>query len=195
MTTIALKEWAVAIKALRDGRQTLLVRKGGISEESRHFRIQSEMFALFPTYEHQAPELLQAPYQEDLAQVLASRADPTRATLDTWAVLTDQFEVTEPWQVEAVSEHYCWSLRYAEERLRWKPRHPLLVLAVRAYRLATPLDIELRPEHGGCKSWLTLEESASTANMTAVLSDHEYASRVAAVRAALEQRGPVAARA
>ncbi len=193
MATTALKEWAVAIEALRDGRQILLVRKGGIREETRHFRIQAEQFLLFPTYEHQAPELLQEPFRGDLARVLAAPRDPSRVKIDTWAELTDQFEVTEPWQVEAVSRHYCWSLQYAEERLRWKPRHPLLILAIRAYRLAEPREFELRPEYGGCKSWLTLAEDVPTAGRTPALADAEYAARVAAVRAALEQREPTGA--
>ncbi len=195
MATTALKEWAVAIEALRDGRQILLVRKGGIREETRHFRIQAEQFLLFPTYEHQAPELLQEPYRADLAHVLAAPRDPARVRIDTWAELTDQFVVSEPWQVEAVMQHYCWSLQYAEERLRWKPRHPLLILAVRAYRLAEPRALELRPEYGGCKSWLTLAEDVPTVGPAPVLADSEYAARVAAVRAALEQREPTGARA
>ena len=49
--------------------------------------------------------------------------------------MTDLFEITEPAQVEALAPFYCFSTQYAEERLRWKPRHPLLVMAVRAYRL------------------------------------------------------------
>ena len=195
MATTALKEWAVAIEVLRDGRQILLVRKGGIREETRHFRIQAEQFLLFPTYEHQAPELLQAPYRADLTRVLAAPRDPAHVRIDTWAELTDQFEVSEPWQVEAVSEHYCWSLQYAEERLRWKPRQPLLVMAVRAYRLAEPRELEARPEYGGCKSWLSLAEDVPTAGLATVLTDAEYAARVAAVRAALEQREPTGARA
>ena len=195
MATTALKEWAVAIEALRDGRQILLVRKGGIREETRHFRIRAEQFLLFPTYEHQAPELLQAPYRDDLARVLAAPRDPARVRIDTWAELTDQFVVSEPWQVEAVAAHYCWSLQYAEERLRWKPRHPLLVMAVRAYRLAEPRQLESRPEYGGCQSWLTLADDVPTTGLTPVLTDAEYTARLAAVRAALEQREPTGVRA
>src|SRR5687767_4438100 len=116
MATTALKECAVAIEALRERRQILLVRKGGIRHETRHLRIHAEQCLLLPTYEHQAPELLLAPYRDALARVLATPRDPARVRVDTWAELTDQFEVSEPWQVEAVSEHYCWSLQYAEER-------------------------------------------------------------------------------
>jgi hypothetical protein len=192
MATTALKEWAVAIKALREGRQILLVRKGGIREETRDFRIVADRFLLFPTYEHQRPDLLQEPFVADLQEILGAQGHPTRVRIDTWAELTDQFEVTEPWQVDAVAQHYCWSQRYAEERLRWRPRKPLLLMAVRVHRIATPMDVESRPEYGGCKSWLELAEDVPLGGLTAALSDVEYAARVGAVRRALE-REPVGA--
>lgn len=184
--TTALKEWAVAIKALREGRQVLLVRKGGIREESRDFRIQARRFLLFPTYEHQRVDLLQPPFVPDLEHVLAEPRDEGRVRIDTWAELTDVFEVTEPWQVEALLPHYCWSQRYAEERLRWRPRKPLLVMAMRAYRLDEPREIASLPEYGGCKSWLQLP-IAHPDQMTTTLSDADYATRIADVRAALDR--------
>lgn len=187
MATSALKEWAVAVKALREGRQVLLVRKGGIREETRDFRIQAEQFLLFPTYEHQRADLLQPEFQGDLADVLAEPRDPARVRIDTWAVLTDQFEITEPAQVEALAPFYCFSTQYAEERLRWRPRKPLLVLAVRAYRLATPAEIDTLPEYGGCKSWLSLPVDVTPEALVPALDDAAYAAQIAAVRAALER--------
>ena len=185
MATTALKEWAVAVKALREGRQVLLVRKGGISEETRDFRIQTERFLLFPTYEHQRRDLLQPPFQAALDAVLAEARDPSRLRLDTWAELTDLFEVTESAQVEALAPFYCFSEQYAEERLRWRPRKPLLIMAVRAYRLASPLEIDALPEYGGCKSWLTLPADVTRDDLTPALDDATYAAQIAAVREAL----------
>jgi hypothetical protein len=187
MATTALKEWAVAVKALREGRQVLLVRKGGISEETRRFRISAERFLLFPTYEHQRADLLQPEFRDDLAAALAEARDPARVRFDTWGEMTDLFEITEPTQVEALAPFYCFSTQYAEERLRWKPRHPLLVMAVRAYRLSTPIEVANGPALGGCKSWLTLDEDVNPADLTAAIDDATYAARVAEVRAALSR--------
>lgn len=187
MATTALKEWAVAVKALREGRQVLLVRKGGISEETRDFRIQADRFLFLPTYEHQRRDLLQPEFQADLDAVLAEPRDPAHVRFDTFAVLTDLFEITEPAQVEALAPFYCFSEQYAEERLRWRPRKPLLVMAVRAYKLATPLSLANRPEFGGCKSWLTLDEDVSPDTLTAALDDDTYAAQIAAVREALSR--------
>ena len=192
MATTALKEWAVAVKALREGRQVLLVRKGGISEETRHFRISAERFLLFPTYEHQRADLLQPEFQDDLTAVLAEPRDSATVRFDTWGEMTDLFEIAEPAQVEALAPFYCFSTQYAEERLRWKPRHPLLVMAVRAYRLSAPIDVQNGPALGGCKSWLTLDLDVDQSGLTAAIDDATYAARIAEVREALA-RVPAAA--
>jgi len=47
----ALKEWATVVKALENGDQTIILRKGGILETSSGFKIESKKFFLFPTYE------------------------------------------------------------------------------------------------------------------------------------------------
>ena len=45
----ALKEWATVVNALENGDQTVLLRKGGILEDSSGFVVESEKFFLFPT--------------------------------------------------------------------------------------------------------------------------------------------------
>ncbi|MDG0790271.1 DUF1802 family protein [Cohnella ginsengisoli] len=44
---IALREWAVAVKALEAGKQIMVLRKGGIAEETKEFRLESPSFFLF----------------------------------------------------------------------------------------------------------------------------------------------------
>ena len=65
----ACKEWAAVVHALLEGEQILDVRKGGIREDGRHFSVQATRFWLYPTAEHQKPELLKEPYRHwiDLA--------------------------------------------------------------------------------------------------------------------------------
>ena len=43
-----LKEWAVVVRALRDGRQIIDLRKGGIREEGHRFRVRASRFASTP---------------------------------------------------------------------------------------------------------------------------------------------------
>src|SRR4029450_11696583 len=65
----ALKEWAVIVHALLEGEQVLDVRKGGLREDGRHFGLQATRVWLYPTAEHQQPELLKPAYRHmvDLA--------------------------------------------------------------------------------------------------------------------------------
>lgn len=52
---LALKEWSVIVDALGKGRQSILLRKGGISETEGEFTVQGNKFLLFPTRFHEAP--------------------------------------------------------------------------------------------------------------------------------------------
>src|SRR3954453_10707101 len=49
----AFKEWAVICRALAEGRQAIILRKGGVAEEGGAFRVEHTRFWLFPTYAHQ----------------------------------------------------------------------------------------------------------------------------------------------
>jgi hypothetical protein len=56
-TSHALKEWAVAVNALESGKTIMLPRKGGIHEQSGRFQVAHEQILLYPTYEHQLPNI------------------------------------------------------------------------------------------------------------------------------------------
>ena len=50
--TLALKEWAVVQRSLLEGHQIILLRKGGLIEETGDFDLRARQFLLYPTYEH-----------------------------------------------------------------------------------------------------------------------------------------------
>ena len=70
---IALKEWAVVCRALADGRQSLLLRKGGIAETGGQFQIEHSRFWLYPTYVHQQAEGIIPAARDLLLQVESER--------------------------------------------------------------------------------------------------------------------------
>ena len=41
LSPLSLKEWAVAVKALGEGEQIITIRKGGLYEETREFRLEN----------------------------------------------------------------------------------------------------------------------------------------------------------
>jgi hypothetical protein len=184
-TRVALKEWAVACETLGRGDQILLLRKGGIREEQREFRVEQTAFFLFPTYEHQREELLKPHAREELLTIAAQHDRLDQVELRYWATVAETFQVTESEQVAAIAPFHLWSDAYALERLRWRPRKPLQVLALRAHRLRTAASLPVLAEYGGCKSWLTLAEPLIVAGAQPVLSDRAFSDQLQAVRRAL----------
>src|SRR3989338_10481056 len=71
---VALKEWATVLKALAQGEQLLLIRKGGLIEPGSGFDVRAKSFVFYPTFEHQAVNYLREPYRRYFEQALAHRA-------------------------------------------------------------------------------------------------------------------------
>jgi hypothetical protein len=152
-TKTALKEWAPAVKALFNGDQTVVLRKGGIKDPI--FKTKAPSFLLFPTAFHTDASLLkpefQAKYQAEC------EIDPKKQKylqFDCIAEVTGQWKTTDPEILTVLDPLHIYSPNFLEARLRWKPTQPLTVLELRAYKLAKPLVIATREEFWGCFSWV-----------------------------------------
>ncbi|HJY15330.1 MAG TPA: DUF1802 family protein, partial [Nitrososphaeraceae archaeon] len=67
---LALKEWNIVCRALEEGDQSILLRKGGILEYRKGFEIIQKIFLLYPTLEHQAKKYLQSSYLQEFELLL-----------------------------------------------------------------------------------------------------------------------------
>ena len=181
----ALKEWAVAIRALGEGRQALIIRKGGIREDENRFEVRFPEFLLFPSFEHQQAELLRPEHAAALADALEEKADPDRLTFTHFARVHSAFPVTELAQLEALAPHHIWTSAYAEKRLRWKPKVPLTAMVLRVFRLAEEKQVPVRPEYAGCKSWLPLLDTVTVDSVIPALSDEAFAAEATAIEEAM----------
>ncbi|UVI31842.1 DUF1802 family protein [Paenibacillus spongiae] len=184
---IALKEWAVAVDALTEGKQILVLRKGGIAEETRDFRLVSPRFYLLPAYEHQKPELLKEEHRGGISRTL-ERWDPQAGTvqLRAYAEAVDDIEIHDQTKLDKIREYHIWTDTFAEERLRWRRTKPLHLLLLRVGILANPIEIPMREAYSGCKSWVQIEEGVSMPETRPVLEDQEFNARVNEIRSALK---------
>jgi len=176
----AFKEWAVVVQALLEGEQIIDIRKGGLREVGRHFAIQSTRLWLYPTVEHQQPELLKPAYQRWVASTEAA-APPERAIrVEGWADVVGVATVSEPEVLDALDGKVVWSREYVENRFRWKARDPLHVLALRVHRLDQPITVPFREEYGGCTSWVELDALPDPEQVASspALSDKAFAARL-----------------
>lgn len=186
--TPAYKEWASVVRALLAGEQILDIRKGGIREEGRHFGVRSTRLWLYPTVEHQKPELLKPAYRHWVDETVAA-APPDRAIrLEGWADITGIATVTDPAVLDALDGRFIWTTEYATSRLKWKSRDPLWILALRVHVLETPITVPFTDAYGGCTSWVDLDglpdDPASLPSHPAV-SDASYESRTQAIADAI----------
>ena len=182
---MALKEWAVTCRALAEGQQILLLRKGGIHEEGKDFRVVHREFLLYPTFEHQKPELLQPSHQRALEALLAQPREADKITFSHFAVAEEVLEIDGQGQVDDLAAHYIWTAAYAQSRLRWKPMLPLSILLLRVYRMEAPVTVSWLPEYSGCTSWVEILSDVPLGNLEPVLSDAEFQARVDAIKGSL----------
>ena len=184
-TTHALKEWAVAVNALEQGETILLLRKGGIRESGGRFEVDRDEVLLYPTYEHQQPELLKPEYAMQVAPV-ASGWHPDRIRIGSWAKITDIVPVLDETIVNALLPFHVWNEKFIRDRLKWKPRQPVYVLLLRAYKLPQAHQISYRAEYGGCRSWIDLNEAIAIEAANPVLDDATYKQKVSEIRHAID---------
>jgi hypothetical protein len=186
-TTHILKEWAVAVDALEQGKTIMLLRKGGIHEQGNRFYVTYDRVLLYPTYEHQQPDLLKPEYADKVRPVESGWHSET-IRIGSWAEITDIFQVSDSQAVASLLPYHIWNEQFVSSRLKWKPRQPLFVLLLRTYRLPQAQMIAYSPEYGGCKSWLDLIEPISIQSRVPVLNDDEYAQRSCEIRRLVERK-------
>ena len=187
---LALKEWAVAVKALSKGEQILILRKGGIHRADKEFRVVHPEFLLYPTFEHQRRDLVKADSHHDLAQSMNENERPNEIEFGYWCEVTDKFEVSEQEVLDDIAPYHIWTSDYANQRLRWRPKQPLTIALLRMYSIESPQSLSVLDEYGGCKSWVELEQDIHLGDMKPVLSNEAYEAKAELIRQALRTRAP-----
>lgn len=169
---IAFKEWAVVCAALASGRQTLILRKGGIHEGHEGFQVEHREFWLFPTGFHQQRDEV-IPDVWPWLEELQSRSEPCGHELELFAVVEQVQQVLDQSALVRLTGRHVWSESTVEQRFHY--RSPgLFALIVRVYRRPTPYEIADSPHFAGCKSWVDLPLPLSTSGLQPVLDDATF---------------------
>jgi hypothetical protein len=190
----ALKEWSSVVEALASGRQTVLIRKGGLADKGRVFAVEDDEFLLYPTYLHQQVEFIKPEYAAQFEQDAKRREGQEGVTFWYYAAVHEAIPVESEAALRRLDPLHIWNERFIEHRLQWKPENPAWVVIVRMYRLVAPVTLEELKRYRGCRSWVTLERKVGLTGAAPVLSDAEFAERVAEVKRALAAAEPVRGR-
>ena len=183
----ALKEWAVAVKALERGETALVVRKGGIREKA--FAVPKTRFLLLPGYEHQKPELLKSEHRH-LMDEIPDLTDDGPLRFSSFAEVAGAYEVSEPEELAAVDPHHMWTSEYAESRFKWRPKKPLTILVLRTYSLPETVELPYVDEYGGCKSWIELQQTVPVEGARPALSEEDFHRLIAPTLGVLQPLDP-----
>ena len=177
----ALKEWNIAIKALKKGNTILLLRKGGIKESLGQFKVNHNPVLLYPTYEHQKPNLLKSEYTTFVNSV-PSGWHPQTINISSWAEMTNIFQVQYFPIIKQLYPDHIWTEKFIEERCNWKPKQPLLVLFLRVFLLPKTVIIPYKSTYSGCLSWIQLNQDISWSESYPVIEDNNYHQKVAEIK-------------
>jgi hypothetical protein len=173
MLKYALKEWAVICQALAEGRQALLLRKGGLADRAGEFELEHTKFWLFPTYLHQQRAGIKPEAVPVLERVLAQRPAQGTIPLNHFAEASGLYKLHDMVGALLIRDLHFWSDETVQARFAY--RQPgLYVVPVRVYRMPQVTELRDAASYAGCRSWVELEQEISTEGATPVLSDAEF---------------------
>ncbi len=171
----ALKEWATVVKALENGDQTVILRKGGILETSSGFKIESKKFFLFPTYEHQGSDGIKPQFQNYLDEVKKDQQKNGHNKITSYAEVLHEVDLDSEEKISALSSFHIWSDDYVKTRMNWMPEKPIKAVFLKISKISE-LEVPIKSEYQGCKSWIDINEDINFGK--AVLSDSELESKL-----------------
>lgn len=157
ITISALKEWAIVCKGLEEGRQTILLRKGGIMERKHGFELRHNDFYMFPTYEHQSRDLLQQEYADKFQTILQEKPLDDLNTIYLYAQVVFITETFSRKMLHDLRDFHIWNEKYINARMDYNPEKPLSIILLRVYRLNKALNVALSPQQAGCRSWIDFQ--------------------------------------
>ena len=152
------KEWQVVCDALASGRQSLMLRKGGIHEGRAGFSFAEESFFLFPTRFHNQDQFVREGSVAPQPEWQPGEPVTIRHHCEAlWArTLTD-------WdRVAALEPFHIWTGETVRQRFDWEGKGmssgSIHVALVRVRELARPWTFPYEAKYGGCRSWVELPE-------------------------------------
>jgi hypothetical protein len=180
----AFKEWSGICAALLNGRQSVILRKGGIAEGAGpgDFRPEHPAFWLFPTVVHENQQGLRHDFVPG-----PEHAPGGSIPIQAMAVVEACHWVDDPTRLHAIEPYHVWTRETVERRFAY--RHPgLWVLRLRIYRRQEIWQLAPVARYEGCRSWVPLEPAIPTEGLIPVLPDPEHHRRMKELRDALSAR-------
>ncbi len=181
----AFKDWAVVVDALGRGEQIIILRKGGLREGRGGFKMESDRFFLLPTLYHQQRDAVIPSAQARFDALPENWPPEGRIHLDYFAEVVTWRRLESLSVARQLQDQHIWRDEVIAQRFEWGRHKQIFALAVRVWQLPQALELPMRPQYGGCKSWIELEQDLATEGAVPVLSEAELAQKRTAFENAL----------
>jgi hypothetical protein len=179
---MAFKEWAIVVDALGQGKQIIILRKGGIAEGRGGFKMEHGEFLLFPSLFHQQRDSVIPDAQKRYDSIAPELPSPEEVRIDFFCKVVEWQKLESLSGAKAMRGHHIWTDRTIEERFEWGRELAIFAIAVRVFRLAKPFVGPMRSQYGGCKSWIDLETEIDPHGAAPVLTEDEFAKKLSEIR-------------
>lgn len=185
MIRTALKEWASVIDAFAAGRQLVMIRKGGLIEPGSGFELRARQFVFYPTFEHQTITYVREPFRAACEAALKRKPADGLLRLGCYGVAAHSARVLNPAVIKRLEPFHLYNDAFLEQRLRWQPEQPLVVVVVRAFRLPAEQVIAMAPHYAGCTSWIELDAPVAIEGAQPAVDDAAFQRQLGRVTALL----------
>lgn len=142
---------------MRRGRQSLILRKGGLAEGRNGFQFLHREFFLYPTAFHEQVAKLREGSAEGLDPSPEERSEIVVRTAFRleWATSIEDWAAA-----AALTPFHLYRDEVVRERFAYDDAPGLQVAFGRAYRVEPAWEFASQPSFGGCRSWLRLPAGA-----------------------------------
>lgn len=171
MESIGFKEWALVCEALGSGRQSIILRKGGIAEGRQGFSFRHREFYLFPTWFHEQPEKLRN------IDIAFAKPDDRKIDIRYFGKIDSSHVITSWKMAEALEPFHVLKSEVVRERFDCNKQPGLHIAFVRIFRLEPAWTLANEKRYGGCRSWVQLPLTPTSPRLEPALSDSEHARR------------------
>jgi hypothetical protein len=154
--------------------------------------MEHQRFLLFPTLFHQQRESVIPAAQARFDQIAPNFPPPDRLRLEWFAEVAAERQLHSHAQAGVLRGQHVWRDEVIAQRFDWGKDKSIFALAVRVFHLPETIEIPLLPAHGGCKSWIELDQEIPTDGAKPALADSAFEAKLNRYIAALEQCHPVA---
>ncbi len=179
----------MVVEALAAGEQLFLLRKGGIRDPKGAFQLEHREFFLYPTWEHQneTPEVRIRPEFRARYKALFSQPhQPAAVALNVYAGVAYVGQVQDPAQLARLEKYHIWTPEFLQQRMKYRPQAPTLVVVLRAYRLPDPVRHPVKPEYAGCKSWVPLTDAIPVEGAVPIIENQRFRQALETISSQIE---------